>query len=129
MLFVSEHCDKSILFPFEWLPVLVLPVLDPFLFSVFHHLSLFFFWSLSYQGFLCLLVIVFVVAWAIFLMVLSISLLSWLAAVSSVVLSRMGMLLNSLLNCVIASPVNVHRILFSSFGLGFVCEVSSVMNL
>ena len=62
-------------------------------------------------------------------LVLSISLLSWLAAILNVVLSSMGMLLNSFLNCVIASLVNFCMVLFSSFGLGFVCEVSSVMNL
>ena len=78
---------------------------------------------------MCLLVIVFVVTGAIFSIVLSISPLSWLAAISSVVLSRMGMLLNSLLNCVIALLVNFCNVLFSTFSLGFVYEVSSIMNL
>ena len=54
---------------------------------------------------LCLLVIALDVAGAIFSMVLRISSLSWLAAISSVVLSRMGRLLDSFLNCVTASLV------------------------
>ena len=63
-------------------------------------------------------VIAFVVAGAIFLIVLSISLLSCLGAMSSVVLSRMGMLLNLFLNCEATSSVNFCKVLFSSFGLG-----------
>ena len=78
---------------------------------------------------MCLLVIVFVVAGAIFSIVLGISLLSCLVAMSSVVLSRMAMLLNSFMNCEAVSSVNFHRVLFSSFGLGLLCRVSSVMNL
>ena len=76
-----------------------------------------------------LLLIAFGVDGAILSIVLSISLLSCLAALSSVVLSRIGMLLNSFLNCEIASSVNFCKVLFSSFDLGFVCRVSSVMNL
>ena len=68
-------------------------------------------------------------AGATFLTVLSISLLGWLAAISSVVLSRMCMLLNSLLHCVTASSVIFCMVIFSSFSLCFVCEVSSVMSL
>ena len=101
--------------------------------NLIHFLSLFFmiflcfFKSSSYQGFLCLLVIVFVAAGAIYLMVLSFS-LSWLAAILSVVLSRIGRLLNLLLNCVIALLVNFCTVLFSCIGLSFVCEVSNVMD-
>ena len=71
----------------------------------------------------------FFVARAIFSLVLSISMLSWLAAIWSVVLSGMGILLNSHLNCVNASLVNFCMVLFSSFGFSFVFEVFSVMNL
>ena len=63
------------------------------------------------------------------MIILSISLSSCLAAMMSVVLSRMGMLLNSFLNCEVASSVNFCKVLFSSFGLGLVCRVSSVINL
>ena len=45
-------------------------------------------------------------------MVLSISLLSWLAALSSVVHSRIGRLLNSFLNCVIVSSVKFGIVIF-----------------
>ena len=61
-------------------------------------------------------------------MVLSISLLNQLVVIFSVVLSRIGRLLSSFLNCVIVSSVNFCTVL-SCFGLGFVWEVSNVMNL
>ena len=64
-----------------------------------------------------LLVIAFVVAGAIFSIVLSISLLSCLAAMSSVVLSRMGMLLNSFFNCKGCIIGKFLQALFSSFVL------------
>ena len=67
--------------------------------------------------------------WGNFLIVLNISLLSCSAAMSSVALSRMGMLLNSFLNCKAASLVNFCEVLFSGIGLGLVCRISSVMNL
>ena len=93
--------------------------------SLFFMILLWFFRSSSYQGFLCLLAIVFVVAGAILSIILSILLLSCSVALSSVVLSRMGMLLN----CEAVSSVNFCKVLFSSFGLGLVCRVSSVMKL
>ena len=50
----TVHCDKSISFPFAYVPVLIFSVLDPFPFSLFHDLFCFvFFKSSSYQGFVC----------------------------------------------------------------------------
>ena len=88
-----------------------LPCNWSFLF-LFFIVCLCFFRSYCTPGFLCLLVIVIVLAGAIFSMVFSISLLSWLAAISSVVPSRIGRLLNSFLIWMIASSVNFCSYLF-----------------
>ena len=88
-------------------------------FLSFHHTRVFVFASYC-----------FCFGWRNFLsMVFSILLFSWLTAILSVVLSRIGRLLNSFLNCVIVSSVNLCTVLFSCSGLVFVWEVSNFMNL
>ena len=76
-LFVSEHCDKSVSFPYECLPVLVLSVPDPFPFPVFHDLPLIF-QVFIIPGFFVSTGYCFCCSWGSFLNCLSLSLLSWL---------------------------------------------------